>query len=97
MAYTFHKVLNHMEIGKSIFDPEGAKIVPELIAKAKAKGVQIHLPVDFIAADKFAPDANTQVVTIAQGIPEGWEGLDCGPATKVNLPRLLSVGTVFCS
>ena len=81
MAYTFHKVLNHMEIGKSIFDPEGAKIVPELMAKAKAKGVQIHLPVDFIAADKFAPDANTQPATVASGIPAGWEGLDCGPET----------------
>ena len=81
MAYTFHKVLNHMEIGKSIFDPEGAKIVPELMAKAKAKGVQIHLPVDFIAADKFAPDASTQPATVASGIPAGWEGLDCGPET----------------
>jgi len=81
MAYTFHKVLNNMEIGKSIFDPEGAKIVPELMAKAKAKGVQIHLPVDFIAADKFSPDANTQPATVASGIPAGWEGLDCGPET----------------
>ncbi len=81
MAYTFLKVLNNMEIGKSIFDPEGAKIVPELMAKAKAKGVQIHLPVDFIAADKFAPDANTQTVSVATGIPAGWEGLDCGPET----------------
>ncbi len=81
MAYTFLKVLNNMEIGKSIFDPEGAKIVPELMAKAKAKGVQIHLPVDFIAADKFSPDANTQTVSVATGIPAGWEGLDCGPET----------------
>ena len=81
MAYTFHKVINNMEIGKSIFDPEGAKIVPELMAKAKAKGVQIHLPVDFIAADKFSPDANTQPATVASGIPAGWEGLDCGPET----------------
>jgi len=81
MAYTFLKVLNNMEIGKSIFDPEGAKIVPELMAKAKAKGVLIHLPVDFIAADKFSPDANTQACTVAAGIPAGWEGLDCGPET----------------
>lgn len=81
MAYTFLKVLNNMEIGKSIYDAEGAKIVPELMAKAKAKGVKIHLPVDFIAADKFSPDANTQAVTVASGIPAGWEGLDCGPET----------------
>ncbi len=81
MAYTFYKVLNNMEIGKSIFDPEGAKLVPDLMAKAKAKGVLIHLPLDFIAADKFGPDANTQLVTVASGIPVGWEGLDCGPET----------------
>ena len=81
MAYTFLKVLQGMEIGKSLFDPEGAKIVAELAAKAKAKGVQLHLPVDFIAADKFDPAANTQLVTVRQGIPAGWEGLDCGPET----------------
>jgi phosphoglycerate kinase len=81
MAYTFYKVLNNMEIGKSIFDPEGAKLVPDLVAKAKAKGVLIHLPIDFIAADKFSPDANTKLVTLAEGIPAGWEGLDCGPQT----------------
>jgi phosphoglycerate kinase len=81
MAYTFLKVLNGMEIGKSIFDAEGAKIVPELMAKAKAKGVKIHLPVDFVAADKFDPAANTQAATLATGIPAGWEGLDCGPET----------------
>ncbi len=84
MAYTFLKVLNNMEIGKSIYDAEGAKIVPELMAKAKAKGVQIHLPVDFIAADAFSPTANTRTVTVAEGIPAGWEGLDCGPQTIVR-------------
>jgi phosphoglycerate kinase len=82
MAYTFLKVTRNMEIGKSIFDPEGAKIVPELVAKAKAKGVQLHLPVDFIAADKFDPKANTAPATIESGIPAGWEGLDCGPQTN---------------
>ena len=85
MAYTFLKVRDGMQIGKSLYDAEGAKIVNDLLAKAKAKGVQIHLPLDFIAADKFAPDAATQTVTAAQGIPEGWEGLDCGPATNASL------------
>lgn len=79
MAYTFLKVLNDMPIGKSLFDPEGAKIVPELVEKAKAKGVKIHLPVDFVAADDFSPEANTKPATAAEGIPDGWEGLDCGP------------------
>ncbi len=79
MAYTFHKELRGMKIGSSLFDPEGAKIVGELEAKAKARGVELIFPVDFIAADKFAPDANTQPATMEGGIPDGWEGLDAGP------------------
>jgi phosphoglycerate kinase len=79
MAYTFLKVLEGMEIGASLFDPEGAKIVEELAAKAKERNVRIVLPVDFVCADKFAPDAATQPATKAAGIPEGWMGLDAGP------------------
>jgi len=79
MAYTFHKVNRGMKIGASLFDAEGAKIVAELEAKAKARGVELIFPVDFIAADKFAPDANTQPADLASGIPDGWEGLDAGP------------------
>jgi phosphoglycerate kinase len=78
MAYTFKKVLEGMEIGESLFDPEGAKIVEELMQKAKERGVKIHLPVDFVCADAFAPDAKTCSATDAQGIPTGWMGLDCG-------------------
>src|SRR3954468_4256236 len=52
MAYTFKKVVNGMQIGDSLYDAAGAEIIPELVAKAKEKGVQIHLPVDFITADK---------------------------------------------
>jgi phosphoglycerate kinase len=79
MAYTFHKQLRGMKIGGSLFDAEGAKIVAELEAKAKARGVELIFPVDFVAADKFAPDANTQPADLAGGIPDGWEGLDAGP------------------
>lgn len=79
MAYTFHKQLRGMRIGGSLFDAEGAKIVGELEAKAKARGVELIFPIDFIAADKFAPDANTQPATMEGGIPDGWEGLDAGP------------------
>jgi phosphoglycerate kinase len=81
MAYAFLKVLNHMEIGTSLFDPKGAEIVPTIMAKAKALNKKIHLPIDFVAADKFDKDANTKVVTAAAGIPTDWQGLDCGPAT----------------
>jgi phosphoglycerate kinase len=82
MAYTFKKVLDNMPIGNSLFDPEGAKIVADLIEKAKARGVQIHLPVDYITADKFAPDATTGSADDTTGIPDGLEGLDCGPKSR---------------
>jgi phosphoglycerate kinase len=79
MAYTFKKVLFGTKIGNSLFDPKGAEIAQELFDKAKAKGVKIHLPIDYVAADKFAPDATTKAVEDAEGIPDGWEGLDAGP------------------
>jgi phosphoglycerate kinase len=79
MAYTFKKVLGGMGIGASLFDPEGAKIVGDLVEKAKARGVQLVFPVDYVCADKFAPDAATRPADDASGIPEGWQGLDAGP------------------
>ena len=82
MAYTFKKVLENMPIGNSLFDPEGAKIVAELMEKAKARGVQIHLPVDFITATAFSPDAETGHADHKSGIPDGLEGLDCGPKSR---------------
>jgi phosphoglycerate kinase len=59
MAFTFNKVVNNANIGKSLFDEEGAKIVPEIMAKAKERGVKIHLPQDYVIADKFEETANT--------------------------------------
>jgi len=79
MAFTFKKVLENVEIGNSLFDAEGAKIVAELAAKAKIRGVNLTLPVDYIAADKFAADAATKPVDDKTGIPAGWMGLDVGP------------------
>lgn len=81
MAYTFLKVLDGMEIGTSLFDPKGAEIVKTVMEKARAKKKAIHLPVDFLAADKFDNSAATKIVTVKEGIPAGWQGLDCGPAT----------------
>jgi len=82
MAYTFKKEISGMAIGDSLFDPEGAKIVGDLMAKAKEKGVQIHLPVDFVCADKFAPDAEIRESDDVVGIPDGWMGLDVGPKSR---------------
>jgi phosphoglycerate kinase len=82
MAYTFKKVLENMPIGNSLFDPEGAKIVGELMEKANARGVQTHLPVDYITATAFSPDAETGYADDKSGIPDGLEGLDCGPKSR---------------
>lgn len=57
ISFTFLKVLNNMDIGSSLFDEDGAKIVQNLVDKAKKNNVQLHLPVDFVTADKFAEDA----------------------------------------
>ncbi len=83
MTFTFKKVLEGMEIGESLFDPEGAKIVEDLMEKAKAKGVKIHLPVDFVCGDKFDADAKIQSVDDKTGIPAGWLGLDVGPKSRM--------------
>ncbi len=83
MAYTFLKLNDGMEIGTSLFDAEGAKLVPEIMAKAKAKGVELIFPVDFVCSEIFTMDAAvspaTKAATKAQGIPAGWMGLDAGP------------------
>ncbi|SDG36813.1 phosphoglycerate kinase [Chitinophaga filiformis] len=76
MAYTFLKAQGK-EIGNSLCENDKLELALELLAKAKAKGVQLILPVDSVAADKFAADANTQVVS-NDNIPAGWMGLDIG-------------------
>jgi phosphoglycerate kinase len=82
MAFTFKKVLHNTAIGSSLFDEEGAKVVPEIMAKALEKGVKIHLPSDFVAAEKFAKDAAWKNVTDAEGVPDNWMGLDVGPKSQ---------------
>lgn len=88
MAYTFLKVLKNMEIGDSLFDQEGAKIIQELMAKAEARGVRIHLPVDFVTADRFAPDATVGSAT--DRIEPGTQGLDAGPATRELYAKVIA-------
>merc|ERR1719168_334664 len=76
MAFTFLKVNDGMAIGSSLYDEGGAKVVPDIMAKAKEKGVEIILPVDFTASSKFGEDGEIKEVTKAEGIPEGFLGLD---------------------
>merc|ERR1719330_2231444 len=77
MAYTFLKVSDKMEIGTSLYDEEGAKIVPEIMKKAADLGVEILLPVDWTISSKFGEDGEIKTCTKAEGIPEGFMGLDC--------------------
>ncbi|MDD3180614.1 MAG: phosphoglycerate kinase [Opitutaceae bacterium] len=79
MAFTFKKVLNGLEIGSSLFDAEGAKLVAGIATKAQVRGVKIQLPVDYVCGDKFAEDAQVRAADDVTGIPAGWMGLDVGP------------------
>jgi len=78
MAFTFKKTLENVKIGNSLFDQPGSEKCAELVEKAKKNNVKIVLPVDYITADKFDKDAQTGTATDAEGIPDGWMGLDCG-------------------
>jgi phosphoglycerate kinase len=90
MAYTFLKVLKNMEIGASLFDEEGAKIVQEIMAKAEKNGVKITFPVDFVTADKFEENAKVGQATVESGVPAGWMALDCGPESIKNHAQVVS-------
>ena len=76
MAFTFVKAQGG-KIGNSICEDDKMPLALEILKQAKAKNVQIHIPVDTIAADAFSNDANTQIVDINE-IPDGWEGVDAG-------------------
>jgi phosphoglycerate kinase len=71
MAFTFKKTLENVKIGNSLFDADGAKIVGDLVEKAKKNNVKIVLPVDYITADNFAKDAKTGSATDEEGVPDG--------------------------
>jgi len=95
MAYTFLKVCFGMEIGKSLFDKKGAEIVQGILDKAKAKGVEVTLPIDWLCGQDFKNDQPLKSVTQAEGIPEGWEGMDCGPESmKLFASKIAAAKTV---
>ena len=79
MAYTFSKAMGG-EIGNSLLDEERVGLAKEMMETAKAKGVQLLLPVDTVIANDF--DNPTEIKIVEAGkIPEGWQGLDIGPKT----------------
>ena len=80
MTYTFAKAMGG-KIGKSICEDDKLDVALNVMKQAKEKGVNLILGTDCIAADDFKNDANTQVCP-SNDIPEGWEGMDAGPATR---------------
>ena len=82
MTFTFVKALGG-KIGNSICEDDKQELALEILKLAKQKNVQIHIPVDVVAADSFSNDAKTQVVDVRE-IPDGWQGLDAGPKSLEN-------------
>ena len=80
MTFTFVKAQGGC-VGDSICEDDKMSLALEILEKAAAKNVQVHLPVDVLAADDFSDNANTQVVDVTK-IPEGWQGLDAGPKSQ---------------
>jgi len=96
MAFTCLKVRDGMSIGSSLYDEEGAKIVPEILEKAKKLGVEIILPVDFVCSSKFGEDGEIKECTQAEGIPDGFMGLDCGPKSiELNAKAVMESKTII--
>ncbi|WP_216317662.1 phosphoglycerate kinase [Deinococcus aestuarii] len=91
MAYTFIKAQGG-KIGESIHEDDQSGLARRLLDEYGAK---LMLPVDVIAADKFAEDAQTQMVP-SNAIPDGWQGLDAGPETvRAYTEALQGAKTVF--
>lgn len=87
MTFTFVKALGG-KIGNSICEDDKLELALEILALAKEKGVQIHIPVDVVAANDFSNDADTQIVDVNQ-IPDGWQGLDVGPKSLENIKKVI--------
>jgi len=88
MVFTFLKAKG-LSVGTSLVEDDFVETAKEVMAKAEAAGKTILLPSDIIVADNFAADANTQVVA-ADAIPDGWMGLDNGPASTAEQKEFLS-------
>lgn len=87
MTFTFVKALGG-KIGNSICEDDKQELALEILAQAKAKNVQIHIPVDVVAADAFSNDANTQEIDVNE-IPDGWQGLDAGSKSLENFKKVI--------
>ncbi|MDI5898041.1 phosphoglycerate kinase [Flavobacterium yafengii] len=87
MTFTFVKALGG-KIGDSICEDDKQELALEILRLAKEKGVQIHIPVDVVAANAFSNTADTQIVDVKE-IPDGWQGLDAGPKSLENFKKVI--------
>ncbi|MED3796568.1 MULTISPECIES: phosphoglycerate kinase [Lysinibacillus] len=87
LSFTFIKAQGH-DIGKSLLEEDKIELAKSFIEKAKAKGVQLHMPVDAVVANEFSQDAETQIVDV-DAIPADWMGLDIGPKTAANYAEVI--------
>lgn len=87
LSFTFIKAQGH-DIGKSLLEEDKIELAKSFIEKAKAKGVQLHMPVDAVVANEFSQDADTQIVDV-DAIPADWMGLDIGPKTAANYAEVI--------
>ena len=87
MTFTFVKALGG-KIGNSICEDDKQELALEILRLAKEKNVQIHIPIDVVAADSFANNAKTQIVAVSN-IPDGWQGLDAGPKSLENFKKVI--------
>ena len=87
MTFTFVKALGG-KIGDSICEDDKQELALEILRLAKEKGVQIHIPVDVVAANAFSKDADTKIVDVRE-IPDGWQGLDAGPKSLENFEKVI--------
>jgi phosphoglycerate kinase len=89
MAYTFYRALG-VKTAKSLVEEDKIELAKEALAKAKAKGVMLLLPVDNIIAESFSNDAKTQVWDSSKDFPEGWQGLDVGPESVAAIEQVVA-------
>jgi phosphoglycerate kinase len=87
MAYTFFKALGG-NIGNSLVEADKLDLAKDLIQKAKSKGVELHLPIDSVVADKFDASANTNLSN-NNSIADGWMGLDIGPQAREVFSKVI--------
>jgi phosphoglycerate kinase len=87
MTFTFVKALGG-KIGNSLCEDDKMELALEILRLAKEKNVQIHLPVDVVAANAFSNEAETQIIDI-NTIPDGWQGLDAGPRSLESIKEVI--------